>query len=71
MRDSNYSLQTPVDLKPKKRRDGENHIAFETIVGRPIDFPGDRAKRRRRARRMRVPRNGQVVLWEADRDDDR
>ena len=60
---------TPVDLKPKKQRDGDNHIAFEAIIGRSIDFPGDRAKRRRRKRNVRVARNGEVVLWEANRDD--
>ena len=64
-------LQAPVDIKSKKRRDGENHAAFEAIVRRFIDYPGDRTKRRRRNRRMQVARNGEVVLWEADRDDDR
>jgi hypothetical protein len=71
-RDNRHNgLQAPVDLKPKKRRDGEAHAAFEAIVGRSIDFPGDRARRRRQRRRTRVARNGEVVLWEAERDDGR
>ena len=57
-------------LTKRSRREGEDHMAFEAIIGRSKDFPGDRAKRRRRNRRMRVARNGEVVLWEADRNDD-
>ena len=56
-------------LTKKSRREGNDHIAFEGIIGRLKDLAGDRAKRRRRNRRMRVARNGEVVLWEADRDD--
>ena len=69
MADYQRELLNVHHLTKKSRRDGEDWIAFEAIIGRFKAFPGDRAKRRRRNRRMRVARNGEVVLWEADRDD--
>ncbi len=71
MSDYQRELLDVRQLTKKSRREGEDHMAFEAIVGRSIDFPGDRGKRRRQSRRMRVARNGDVVLWEAERDDDR
>ena len=71
MADYQRELLNMHQLTKKSRRDGEDWIEFEGIIGRYKEFPGDLAKRRRRSRRMRVERNGEVVLWEAERDDDR
>ncbi len=71
MSDYQRELLDVRQLTKKSRREGEDHMAFEAIIGRFNEFTGDRAKRRRRNQRMRVERNGDVVLWEAERDDDR
>ena len=65
MADYRRELLNMRQLTKKSRREGEDWIVFEAIIGRFKDFPGDRAKRRRRNRRMRVVRNGEITIWEA------
>jgi hypothetical protein len=63
-RDNKHNgLQTPVDLRPKKRRDGEAIHAFERIIDRPVPVPG--ASKFKKPPKRSTHKPHEIVLWEA------